>query len=794
MTTTIKIGSAGAGRDFATIQAAWNSLPATLTDHYIFSLYNDSEFTAGLTTSASAKTMAGFTVTIQPATGQGFRDNVAVTTNALRYNASNGVSIRQALQGAGVFNINVQGIYLVGLQVFNDNNSGGGFCVESTQGWTGTNCIFQAYKDAGGPVVKDITTLINCVVVQFNPAGSGASASQPSSLMRNNTVLYAGTGTSTGGGIGIAYNSGHQAIGNAIFGFSVPLTAYSTSYAAGTDYNATDQSSLGTSIPGTHNLVSLVASNQLQSLSAGAVDARIKSGSALIGAGTYNATMDPDILGQTRNATTPSIGAAELVAPPTPVINTPVQTLTAVNRTTSGATLVSGVTSGTLYALARTGGSAATAATIKASGQSNATTGTGAKTVPNTVLATGTANQYVDLVYNDATNSDSNVVTVGPITTASALSFSGPVSTQTVTSGNSVDIDLSTYFSGTGFGTLSYSNIGTALTGTGLTLNTTTGHITGTAGTEQTVTGVQVQKTDGGSPASTAQTNTFNLVINAAVDTTPPTMTGSITVSNLTSTSYKLDWSAATDNVSVTSYEVSLDSGSTYTDIGLQLTYSVFGRTPGTSDGVRVRAKDAAGNVATPLSSTVNLPATGGDSTPPTLSGVITSSAITTSGFTASWSAATDNVAVVGYEYSLNNGTTWIILGNLLTVSVTGRSPASTTQFRVRAFDAAGNRSASLFLAITTLDTSVTTSTLSNGSGTPVSSTLLRYSYFPGGRIGALSSITSIDGTVTSGSNGVCTINGLPSGSGVLMIAYYATSGTSNATTDLVYYEAITVA
>jgi len=201
-----------------------------------------------------------------------------------------------------------------------------------------------------------------------------------------------------------------------------------------------------------------------------------------------------------------------------PILSTPTHTLTAINRTTAGATIDSGGTTGTLYALARTGGSAALAATIKSSGQSNATTGTGAKTVPNTVLVAGTANQFVDLVYNDATNGDSNVVTVGPITTASALSFSGTVPTQTVTTGTIVDIDLSTFFSGTGFGALSYASIGTALTGTGLSLNTATGHITGTAGAVASVTGVQVLKSDSGSPASTAQTNTFNLII-AAVPT-----------------------------------------------------------------------------------------------------------------------------------------------------------------------------------------------------------------------------------------------------------------------------------
>ena len=201
--------------------------------------------------------------------------------------------------------------------------------------------------------------------------------------------------------------------------------------------------------------------------------------------------------------------------------------------TTAGATISSGGTAGTLYALGRTGGSQAGSTAIKTSGQSNATTGTGAKTVPDTVLAAGTANQYVDLVYNDGANGDSNVVTVGPITTASALAFSGTIPTQNVTSGQSVDIDLSSYFSGTGFGTLSYASIGTSLTGSGLSLNTSTGHITGTAGSAQTVSGVQVRKGDSGSPASQASSNTFNIVIGAAgagptINTQPTTQTAKV--------------------------------------------------------------------------------------------------------------------------------------------------------------------------------------------------------------------------------------------------------------------------
>lgn len=67
---TISIGSGG-GRDYATLQAAWNALPATLAENYTFELYNDSVFTGPFDTSASAKTMGAYTVTIKPAAVNG---------------------------------------------------------------------------------------------------------------------------------------------------------------------------------------------------------------------------------------------------------------------------------------------------------------------------------------------------------------------------------------------------------------------------------------------------------------------------------------------------------------------------------------------------------------------------------------------------------------------------------------------------------------------------------------------------------------------------------------------------
>jgi hypothetical protein len=75
---------------------------------------------------------------------------------------------------------------------------------------------------------------------------------------------------------------------------------------------------------------------------------------------------------------------------------------------------------GTMHFLRRTGGSAASAATIISTGDSQATSGSNPQSRSVTLIA-ATANQYVDIA-QDGTTGDSNVVTVGPLTTVSTLS------------------------------------------------------------------------------------------------------------------------------------------------------------------------------------------------------------------------------------------------------------------------------------------------------------------------------------------------------------------------------------
>ena len=188
----------------------------------------------------------------------------------------------------------------------------------------------------------------------------------------------------------------------------------------------------------------------------------------------------------------------------------------------------------------------------------------------------------------------------------------------------------------------------------------------------------------------------------AVADTTAPVMTGAITVSGQTSSGFTLAWPAATDAVGVAGYEVDNGSG-TYASVGTALTLAVTGKAAATGHAVRVRAKDAAGNYATPLTATATTLAAA-DTTPPAMTGEITVSAITTSGATLSCPAATDAVGVAGYEYSIDGGTSYSLIANAArSVVVSGRPASTAHSVRMRAFDAAGNRATPLSASFTTL-------------------------------------------------------------------------------------------
>ncbi|MES2973366.1 MAG: DnaT-like ssDNA-binding protein [Pseudomonadota bacterium] len=209
-------------------------------------------------------------------------------------------------------------------------------------------------------------------------------------------------------------------------------------------------------------------------------------------------------------------------------------------------------------------------------------------------------------------------------------------------------------------------------------------------------------------------------------DIVAPTMVGSISVTLLTATTYTTSISAATDNVAVTGYQVSEDGGSTWIEKSTARTHNHTGRTPEATDQVRWRARDAAGNLATPLATSVTMPAAP-DTTAPVMTGGITVTLIAQTSYTSSIEAATDNVGVTGYQVSEDGGSTWFDKGASRTHNHTGRTPEATDQVRWRARDAAGNQATPLSTSVTLLSVPDTTAPVMAGSITVTSVTSTSY-------------------------------------------------------------------
>ena len=141
--------------------------------------------------------------------------------------------------------------------------------------------------------------------------------------------------------------------------------------------------------------------------------------------------------------------------------------------------------------------------------------------------------------------------------------------------------------------------------GTATTLGASPATISGlTASTSYSIE-VRATNADGEGAWSTAA----NFTTSAAGDAEPPTLTGVVTFTSVTQTSYTANWPAGLDNVAVTGYEYQIGgTAGAWTDAGNNLSAAITGRTAGTTETVYVRDYDAAGNRSTPaISGSVTL-------------------------------------------------------------------------------------------------------------------------------------------------------------------------------------------
>jgi glucose/arabinose dehydrogenase len=177
-----------------------------------------------------------------------------------------------------------------------------------------------------------------------------------------------------------------------------------------------------------------------------------------------------------------------------------------------------------------------------------------------------------------------------------------------------------------------------------------------------------------------------------SADTVAPTVPGNPRATELTCTSVRLSWSASTDNVGVAFYDIYHD-GQQMTSVPATSLSTVLTVTPGARWGLYVNARDAAGNVSQ-ASATVPIavPQCQADTQPPTTPTDLTATATGTT-VSLRWNAATDNVAVSGYEITRDGASVGSVTGGATTFTDSALAPGTRYEYRVVARDAQGNRS-----------------------------------------------------------------------------------------------------
>ncbi|MBM3443331.1 MAG: hypothetical protein FJX89_11610, partial [Bacteroidetes bacterium] len=166
-----------------------------------------------------------------------------------------------------------------------------------------------------------------------------------------------------------------------------------------------------------------------------------------------------------------------------------------------------------------------------------------------------------------------------------------------------------------------------------------------------------------------------------------------------TPTTISLSWTASTDNVGVTGYDVYVNNVKNNASNLTGTTYTISGLASNKAYTLYVHARDAAGNIAQSNTLAVTTLADAQAPTAPVLS----SPSKTVTSISLSWTASKDNVGVTGYDVYVNNvkNNASNLTGTTYTISGLASNKAYTLY--VRALDAAGNTSASNSLLVKTL-------------------------------------------------------------------------------------------
>ncbi|MGE5425675.1 MAG: fibronectin type III domain-containing protein [Bacillota bacterium] len=205
---------------------------------------------------------------------------------------------------------------------------------------------------------------------------------------------------------------------------------------------------------------------------------------------------------------------------------------------------------------------------------------------------------------------------------------------------------------------------------------------------------------NGNNSSSTAQ---VMITTGAATttDTTMPTAPSALVGVAVSPTEINLGWTASTDNVGVTGYNIYKDG--TWLASTSSTSFKLSGLKASTTYSFFIRAYDAKGNLSnssntlsiSTLAEISNSPDVIAPSTPTNLSITATSSNSVKLG----WTASTDAVGVAGYSIYRNGD--WIAISTTNSFTDTGINPNHGYSYFVRAYDERGNVSGQSNLVFT---------------------------------------------------------------------------------------------
>ena len=207
---------------------------------------------------------------------------------------------------------------------------------------------------------------------------------------------------------------------------------------------------------------------------------------------------------------------------------------------------------------------------------------------------------------------------------------------------------------------------------------------------------IRVVAKNSGNPSKPSAhiTPIITYVDKAVADTEAPSVPADVKATDVTETTAKLTWSEATDNVGVAGYNVYVNEAKVNDTLVTGTEYSLTDLTAATEYSVTVTAVDAAENESAKSEAVVFTTEAEKDTEAPTAPTEVKATEVTETTAKVTWSEATDNVGVVGYNVYLNETKVNDTLVTGTEYALTELTEATEYAVRVTAVDAAENESA----------------------------------------------------------------------------------------------------